>query len=85
MTTMSNRDRMRDRARTISTAATAPIPLSDEFAEPWMEPSRRYPACESGPCEGGAKLCPSPAACQNPEPEPPTFWGSLVELLKFWR
>lgn len=85
MTSFANRDRMRDRARHITSAATAPIPLSDEFAEPWMEPSRRYEPCKSGPCAQGTRLCPSPTACQRAEPEPPTFWGSLVELLKFWR
>lgn len=26
----------------------------------------RYQACASGPCERGAKLCPSPDTCQMP-------------------
>lgn len=37
-------------------------------ASPWPysphNHAHRYSACKSGPCEGGAKLCPSPEACQ---------------------
>lgn len=25
----------------------------------------RYQSCASGPCDGGAKLCPSPDACER--------------------
>lgn len=40
MTTFANRDRMRDRARHIASAATAPAPLDDDYPERWMEPQR---------------------------------------------
>lgn len=48
MPTMYRRERLRDRARHISTAATAPAPLQDdEFPEPWMAPSRRATAADT--------------------------------------
>lgn len=58
MPTMYRRERLRDRARHISTV---------ESTGPWTMPSpRRYAACESGPCAQGRKVCPSPDACQRP-------------------
>lgn len=80
MTTMHQRSRMRDRAGHIADTATDPVPL-----DPWMQPSKRAFAFCKGPCANGTRICYTPDACELGEPEPPTFWGSLVELVRFWK
>lgn len=41
--------------------------------------AHRYSACESGPCQGGRKLCPSPEACmRSDESRPQPRAGDLV-------
>ena len=43
--------------------------------------AHRYSACQSGPCEGGTKLCPTPAACQCAESRPATERGDIYRVL----
>ena len=43
--------------------------------------AHRYSACQSGPCAGGTKLCPTPAACQCAEGRPATERGDIYRVL----
>lgn len=47
--------------------------------------AHRYSACASGPCAGGTKLCPSPAACQISDdadaPRPPRRLGDVFAVV----
>lgn len=47
-----------------------------------------YSVCRSGPCEGGAKLCPSPEACQLGDERPPLragdFWRVVALVVASW-
>lgn len=58
------------------------------FEDSYTEPSdviRIFAACTNGPCNHGTRICPSPQACQRPEPEPKSLVSAIVDLLCFWR
>lgn len=109
MTTMHNRERMRDRAthidllsqvadsteerdnvRRILTGLTERDLDAQEAwkRSPWPATqhnhAHRYSACQSGPCQQGRKLCPTPEACQMAAadpPRPPMRGGDFLRLL----
>lgn len=71
MTTMYRREQMQRSERHARLDVLAPPDSSSDV----KIGVRLYPACESGPCARGTKLCPSPEACQRAEePAKPAPW-----------